>query len=182
MAEQILGNGLCWVILLLAVICYQQLWSAFLVYRYERKISDTNEVFNQLKADEQVGSETEFSGTLIGVLPLVGLLGTIVGLLDCFAGMASGGASSELISGGIADALITTQLGLVCAIPGWLLQAYVRSRVKTGVKERVKPQTDLNVETIDRSSTEKVHPITSGISESKPERSSVFPPQSQLPA
>jgi biopolymer transport protein ExbB len=70
------------------------------------------------------------TGILIGALPLLGLLGTIIGLLTCFKGIASYGADGALLSGGIADALLTTQLGLVCAIPGWLLQTYIRSRVR----------------------------------------------------
>ena len=58
---------------------------------------------------------------------MLGLFGTIVGLLECFIGMASDGVSSELVSGGIGDALLTTQLGITCAIPAWLLHAYVKA-------------------------------------------------------
>lgn len=69
----------------------------------------------------------DFTAVLIGALPLLGLLGTITGLLDCFAGIANQGADGSQISAGIGDALLTTQLGLVCAIPAWLLQAWVKS-------------------------------------------------------
>lgn len=119
MMEQVAGNWLCWAILIMALVCYQQLWLEYFT-RHNRIEDEEAEVTDDLKR--------EFSGTLIGVLPLMGLLGTIIGLLDVFAGISVDGASSELVSGGIADALITTQLGLICAIPGWLLQAFVRAK------------------------------------------------------
>lgn len=119
MVAQMMNNWLCWAILAMALLCYQQLWFEYFARR-NRMDDEETEVADDLRK--------EFSGTLIGVLPLMGLLGTIIGLLDVFAGISVDGASSELVSGGIADALITTQLGLICAIPGWLLQAFVRAK------------------------------------------------------
>jgi biopolymer transport protein ExbB len=120
MIDQILGNWLCWIMFTLTLIVYQQLWIEYLDARTE----DFYE--KQTKA----AIKDECSGILIGAIPLLGLLGTIIGLLDCFAGIADEGTSSELVSNGIANALLTTQLGLICAIPAWLLQAYTRSSVK----------------------------------------------------
>lgn len=65
---------------------------------------------------------------LIGALPLMGLLGTISGLQLSFTGMMSQGIDSQVVTKGIADALFTTQLGLVLAIPGWLLMALVKRK------------------------------------------------------
>ena len=81
-------------------------------------------------SDSVTSNNFAFTGILIGALPLLGLLGTIAGLLECFAGIANTGASNELVSSGIAKALLTTQLGLLCAIPGWLLQSWVHSKIK----------------------------------------------------
>ena len=120
MIEQLTQNWICWAILLLALLCYQQLWLEYLAQRTQLTHSDSD------RAEQTESLKHEFSGVLIGALPLMGLLGTIIGLLDCFAGMSREGANGDLVSGGIADALLTTQLGLVCAIPGWLLQAWVR--------------------------------------------------------
>lgn len=115
MIGQIIDNGVCWAILLLAVFCYQQLWAHYLDMK--------------LAHDEATSvTHQQFCGVLIGTLPLLGLLGTIMGLLDCFAGIAAQGASGAILSGGIADALLTTQLGLVCALPAWVLHAVIRSR------------------------------------------------------
>lgn len=122
MIEQISHNGLCWAIILLALVCYQRLWLDYLVCRSRSENLDNH-------ADTKVVDypQGELSGVLIGALPLIGLLGTIVGLMDCFLGIASQGGSAELVSSGIADALLTTQLGLVCAIPAWLLQCWVQA-------------------------------------------------------
>jgi len=118
--DKLIDSWLCWVIMLLAIFCYQQLCSELLMLRQtSRNINNTD-----LTRSQQA---QEFTGTLIGVLPLLGLFGTIVGLLECFVGMASEGASSELVTSGIGDALLTTQLGITCAIPAWLLHAYVKA-------------------------------------------------------
>ena len=60
---------------------------------------------------------------MLAALPLLGLLGTITGLTSTFTQMSADGglALQELITGGIADALFTTQLGLVLVVPGLLL-------------------------------------------------------------
>src|SRR5258705_920194 len=58
-------------------------------------------------------------GTVGSTAPFVGLLGTTMGIVNAFVGMAAQGASGGLagISAGIAEALITTAFGLMVAIP-----------------------------------------------------------------
>jgi biopolymer transport protein ExbB len=64
---------------------------------------------------------------LLSALPLLGLLGTITGLLATFRAMASSDQLNQaFVSGGIAAALITTQLGLIMVIPGLLLCSWIR--------------------------------------------------------
>ncbi|MEM6999179.1 MAG: MotA/TolQ/ExbB proton channel family protein [Pseudomonadota bacterium] len=69
--------------------------------------------------------------TLVGILPLLGLLGTIVGLLETFARMSAehGFDPTLLVSGGIADAMFTTQMGLLMAVPGWVILSYLQAQV-----------------------------------------------------
>lgn len=64
-----------------------------------------------------------FASILIGTAPLTGLLGTVMGMLSTFGGLAasSGGNTVDMVAGGISEALITTQTGLVLAIPGYIL-------------------------------------------------------------
>lgn len=124
MIDQLTHNWLCWAIIAVAMICYQQLFLQFLTWRQVG-----TEANHQRQTHQNSLHQMEFSSLLIAALPLMGLLGTIIGLLDCFAGIAGQGANGDLVSGGIADALLTTQLGLVCAIPGWLLLAWTRSTI-----------------------------------------------------
>ena len=66
---------------------------------------------------------------LLASIPLLGLLGTIVGLLSTFTQMSYGGLDLQaLLSGGIADAMLTTQLGLITVIPGWLMLAVLHKK------------------------------------------------------
>lgn len=61
---------------------------------------------------------------LAGVAPLLGLLGTVTGMIDLFAVIGERGASAaRSLSGGISEALITTQAGMIAAIPLLLLHA-----------------------------------------------------------
>jgi biopolymer transport protein ExbB len=65
------------------------------------------------------------------VTPLVGLLGTVLGLLDAFlAIIAHGGyATTAEIAKGVFESLITTAAGLAIAIPAFLAYSYLSSRV-----------------------------------------------------
>ncbi len=66
------------------------------------------------------------------VSPLLGLLGTVSGMIETFKLMTLFGAGDPAaVSGGISQALVTTELGLVVAIPALLLHALLSRRVKT---------------------------------------------------
>lgn len=72
------------------------------------------------------------------ISPLLGLLGTVVGMIMSFnelAGGASMGASSERLAGGIAVALLTTAAGLSVAIPALVMYMYLVGRVDALVME-----------------------------------------------
>jgi biopolymer transport protein ExbB/TolQ len=58
-------------------------------------------------------------GAMVTAAPLLGLLGTVLGMIDTFDAVAlRSGETAELVAGGIAEALITTQVGLIAALPG----------------------------------------------------------------
>ncbi|SMF22051.1 biopolymer transport protein ExbB [Alteromonadaceae bacterium Bs31] len=65
--------------------------------------------------------------TMLAALPLLGLLGTISGLMSTFGQMSSEGGFQlqEAISGGVAEAMFTTQLGLVLVVPGLVAMGYL---------------------------------------------------------
>ena len=65
------------------------------------------------------------------ISPLLGLLGTVSGMIATFKAMTLFGAGdARAVSGGIAEALITTELGLVVAIPALIAHALMSRRVK----------------------------------------------------
>jgi biopolymer transport protein ExbB len=66
------------------------------------------------------------------VAPLLGLLGTVSGMITTFKAMTLfGSGDPSVVSGGIAEALITTELGLVVAIPALLAHALMSRKVKS---------------------------------------------------
>jgi biopolymer transport protein ExbB len=69
-------------------------------------------------------------GTIAGVAPLLGLLGTVMGIIKAFNAIYAGGLGDpRLLSGGISEALVTTAAGLCVAIPSYVAYRYLRGRV-----------------------------------------------------
>jgi biopolymer transport protein ExbB len=69
-------------------------------------------------------------GTIAGVAPLLGLLGTVTGIIKAFAAIYEGGMGDpRILSGGISEALLTTAAGLCVAIPAQVAYRYLRGRV-----------------------------------------------------
>src|ERR1043166_1653222 len=70
--------------------------------------------------------------TVGSTAPFVGLLGTTMGIVQSFTAMSSGGASGGLagIAGGISEALITTALGLLVAIPAVWFYNYFTTKIE----------------------------------------------------
>lgn len=66
---------------------------------------------------------------LASVAPLLGLLGTVTGMITTFMVIAtSGTGDAKALASGISEALITTQTGLVVAVPGLFLANFLRRR------------------------------------------------------
>jgi biopolymer transport protein ExbB len=63
---------------------------------------------------------TRFLSSLVAAAPLLGLLGTVLGMLRTFYGIATSGGSETAgtVAAGISEALVTTQTGLTIALPG----------------------------------------------------------------
>ena len=69
-------------------------------------------------------------GTIAAVSPLMGLLGTVFGMIDMFAALKTHGVGDPAaLSGGIAEALITTAAGLTIAIPTLYFYRFLRGKV-----------------------------------------------------
>lgn len=69
-------------------------------------------------------------GTIAGIAPLLGLLGTVVGMIEVFtAVMLQGTGNPGILAGGISQALITTAAGLSVAIPAMIMHRFFQRRV-----------------------------------------------------
>lgn len=69
-------------------------------------------------------------GTIAAIAPLLGLLGTVIGMIKVFAAITTAGVGNpSVLAGGISEALITTAAGLSVAIPALIFHRYLTGRV-----------------------------------------------------
>ncbi len=70
--------------------------------------------------------------TIANIAPLLGLLGTVIGMIKVFTAiMLQGTGNAGVLAGGISEALITTAAGLTVAIPAMILHRFFQRRVDT---------------------------------------------------
>ena len=67
--------------------------------------------------------------TIASAAPLIGLLGTVVGMIDIFGSQSASGNNPILLAQGISMALYNTAFGLIIAIPALMFWRYLRARV-----------------------------------------------------
>lgn len=83
-------------------------------------------------------------GTIAAVGPLLGLLGTVFGMIEMFLGiMTTGVGDANQLAGGIGQALVSTAAGLCLAIPALMFHRYLRGRVTGYVVDMEKQATQL---------------------------------------
>ena len=115
------------------------------------EIGDKNLDTVSLRLDEQLGEESSLLyrglatvAVLAAVAPLLGLLGTVTGMIETFQSITLFGTGDpKLMSGGISQALVTTQLGLSVAIPLVLFHSLLVGRANRLVEKLGKYSTDL---------------------------------------
>ena len=107
-----------------------------------------------------VDARLMFLNILVTVSPLMGLLGTVIGMLATFKGLASGsGKTIDLVAEGISEALITTQTGLVIAIPGYLLVSLIQKKRNQYSAFLVRLES-LMLQKLQKTDTEPLNPST----------------------
>lgn len=97
-------------------------------------LRQTSIFFGELRTTEIVPFERDLRvmGVSVSTAPLLGLLGTVTGMLAMFGALASGAGGDktmDLVAKGISEALITTETGLVIALPGLFLQYQLSRRL-----------------------------------------------------
>lgn len=69
-------------------------------------------------------------GTIAAIAPFLGLLGTVLGMIEMFSGIGTRGIGDpSIVAGGISQALVATATGLAVAIPSVIFYRYFRGRV-----------------------------------------------------
>lgn len=119
MSSAVISNPIIWCIVLLAgAIYFTLIREALLARGGQVPIAGCSWV--------------QVSGALVAMLPLLGLLGTIAGLLQAFHELSLGTGTNpgERLAGGIAAALYTTEWGLLTAIPAWFLRQWIDHRLQ----------------------------------------------------
>lgn len=120
--ELLHGGVVIWLIIALALLCYGLLLDGIYLCLFQPSKRWLEVWLRPLQI-------------LISTLPLLGLLGTIIGLLDIFAAISR--SENQSMSEGIAKALLTTQMGLLMAIPALLLLWYLQRQSRRFVASEV---------------------------------------------
>lgn len=95
-------------------------------------------------------------GTIAAITPLLGLLGTVIGMVKVFTAITTHGVGNPtVLAGGISEALLTTAAGLSIAIPSLIGYRYLRGRVDGLVVQMEKEAMKL-VDTIHRGESAQV--------------------------
>jgi len=90
------------------------------------------EMMDAIAMEQRAKLEKNLSilGTLGNIAPLIGLFGTVVGIIRAFHALSvSGSAGPSVISSGIAEALVTTASGLIVAVPAVIFYNYFLRKV-----------------------------------------------------
>jgi len=93
-----------------------------------RSLEETRILFRELRSTEMApfNRDLRVMKICVGAAPLLGLLGTVTGMLVTFEALAAPSSGSEqtmqMIADGISQALVTTETGLVIALPGMFFQ------------------------------------------------------------
>lgn len=141
--EFMIGGGIMmWPLVILNFVLWGALCERWLLL-YSSSLTNDIRALNQLESEgklslsaltltHKINSGKSLIHTIVTAAPLMGLLGTVMGMIETFESLGdmtlftqSGG-----IAGGISQALITTQMGLAVAIPGLLIGRYLFKKEK----------------------------------------------------
>ena len=140
------GGPLMWVLAVLSVLAL-----AVMIYLYfaQRRDVCVAEAVSRIRAAkdpsgeggriaERMMSAVDWLADLAAIAPLVGLLGTVLGMFKAFGGIASevsAGAKPVVLAQGVSQAIVTTIFGLVVAIPCLMAYAFFRRRAQRRIAE-----------------------------------------------
>ncbi|GAB7024101.1 MotA/TolQ/ExbB proton channel family protein [Salidesulfovibrio brasiliensis] len=139
-------------------------WQGELIRTYLKACTGQFEVDKTLlhrqvhKASDLADTHIRSILVLAGLAPLLGLIGTVSGMIDAFDTITVwGNGNPKLLSSGISQALLTTQAGLLVAIPGLFLGHFLKRRAET-LKDRTHRTFSRLSRTFDSMTTKGIHP------------------------
>jgi biopolymer transport protein ExbB len=107
---------------------------------FERDMFNKTAMENAI-ADECFRDETKmmvvvnYLNALAVMAPMIGLLGTVIGMISSFGALTAGKAEATELAGGIGEALVATAGGLMLAMPAMFLYFYFRGQVQSAMAD-----------------------------------------------
>jgi len=98
----------------------------------KKRTSDNDEIFNLIEKEIEKSQKLMPTLEIIAqVSPLIGLLGTVIGMIDSFNELELGGSlvDPSILAGGIWTALLTTAMGLIVAIPALISHYFFDKKI-----------------------------------------------------
>lgn len=140
------GGPLMWV---LAFFSVMELTMILYLWLAQRRGAVLKDGIARLKASNDPAAEgariaaaltssVDWLADIAAIAPLVGLLGTVLGMFQAFGGIAAdvtAGAKPVVLAQGVSQAIVTTIFGLVVAIPALLFHAIFRRRAERRIAE-----------------------------------------------
>jgi biopolymer transport protein ExbB len=83
------------------------------------------------EVNERINANMAFIKTLISLLPLLGLLGTVTGMVQVFEAMTYSGGNARSMAAGVSAATIPTMSGMVATLSGVLANTFLTSKVSS---------------------------------------------------
>ena len=104
------------------IICYTQ--------ENTRSIEYVRKRFDEIRITQlaTIQQQLKFVKCLVAAAPLLGLLGTVLGMLQTFFGIATSGGveTAAVVASGISEALVTTETGLTIALPALFMVMFIQ--------------------------------------------------------
>ena len=140
------GGPLMWVLALFSVaalavaiyLWYSQRRGVFLPDAMARMEKAKDKAAEGGRIAARAYAAVDWLADIAAIAPLVGLLGTVLGMFQAFGGIASdvaAGAKPVVLAQGVSQAIVTTIFGLVVAIPSLVLYAFFRRRAQKRIAE-----------------------------------------------
>jgi len=133
------GGVILWLIMSLSLVLWLLIAERYIYlwFVYPKRLSANAR--KDLKSMDSLSNNLNrfllFIGALVQVLPLLGLLGTVRGMIEIFDVMvAFGNANTHGIAAGISVALITTMAGLLMALSGLYFDSDLRTRITSATE------------------------------------------------